>query len=63
MSGQVHQLFAGPAATEAAWDRYAELAKKVSLDPTLLSDRGFMERLALAEAEWKRLFMAQRAGE
>ena len=61
MSAQVHQLFATAADVDAAWNRYAALAKRLPGEPELLSDRSFMEDMARAEREWKRLFMAQEA--
>jgi hypothetical protein len=61
--GAVHQLFARPEDVDAAWERFAKLGSRLRDEPELLIDRKFMESLASAEREWKRLFMAQEPGE
>jgi hypothetical protein len=46
------------AAVDAAWERYRSLAAQVGDNPRILAERGFMEKLARAEAEWKQAFLA-----
>lgn len=48
-------------AVEAAWERYRILASPLVDDPTLALNRQHMERLALAEREWKDAFLAMEA--
>jgi hypothetical protein len=58
--GSVHQLFAGPADLNAAWDRYAELARAAAEDARLgRPNRDLHDRMLRAEAEYKRLFEKQ----
>ena len=45
----------------AAWEAYAEMARRISDDSTLLFDRPFNEELARRHERWKRLFMLQEA--
>lgn len=42
---------------EAAWERYAELARALRANPDLRVDRGHCEALVLAWAEWRDLFV------
>lgn len=42
---------------DTAWERYAEMARQIASDHTLLFDRTFNEELARRHERWKRLFM------
>jgi hypothetical protein len=42
----------------AAWRAFQKLGRELADDPKLIADRDFMERMARAEADWKRLFLA-----
>lgn len=45
-------------AVEAAWERMQALARPLTQDPGLLTDRGHMEELARAERAWRDAFIA-----
>ena len=42
---------------EDAWEAYAEMARRISDDATLLFDRPFNEELARRHERWRRLFL------
>jgi len=42
---------------DAAWNRYADKAKQLEADPSLLSDRAFNEDLARLHERWRLLFL------
>lgn len=43
---------------DAAWSDYAEQARKLRSNPSLLADRAFNERLTRLHERWRRLFLA-----
>lgn len=43
---------------EKAWERYAELARMVQADTSLLTDLEHMTAMALAHAEWEKLYLS-----
>lgn len=57
MSAQVHQLFTSAADRDAAWERYAGLAKAMHEDPLLRRNREHVNRTLAAFAEYQRLFL------
>ncbi|MDB5584289.1 MAG: hypothetical protein JWR80_9465 [Bradyrhizobium sp.] len=44
---------------DQAWESYAEFARRLSDDHTLISDRGFNEEMARRHERWRKLFMMQ----
>lgn len=44
---------------DAAWLDYADDAKRLSVEPHLLADRAFNERLARKHERWRKLFLFQ----
>lgn len=56
MSGNVIEL-ADRATVDSAWESYAELARRIRDDQTLLFDRAFNEELARRHDRWRRLFL------
>lgn len=61
MSGEVIQLFASEADVDAAWEALRKHNQRLLDDPSLITDRPFMEQQARLEAKFKRLLMAQEA--
>lgn len=59
MSGQVHQLFAGDADRDAAWNRYVKLVQDLEDRPELRTNRDHIDRMLGAFAEYRRLFDLQ----
>lgn len=57
MSAQVHQLFASASDRDAAWERYASLAKAMQDDPRQRLNREHVDRTLAAFAEYQRLFL------
>jgi hypothetical protein len=47
---------------DEAWERYRVLAKKAQDDPSLATDRQFMEELRRAHKRWTDLFDKSEAG-
>lgn len=41
---------------DEAWETYAELARKVGDDPSLLANRTFMQEFARRQGRWIKLF-------
>ena len=48
------------AASEAAWERYCAIARRVADRPMLLVDRDHCEEFASAWATWRDLFLSRR---
>lgn len=48
-------------ALEQAWERHRTLAAEAMANPTLITDRKHMEARALAENEFKRMFLRANA--
>lgn len=59
--GAVIQL-ATEQSVDQAWNAYAEWARRLSDDHSLLADRSFNEEMARRHERWKRLFITQEAG-
>lgn len=57
MSAAIRQI-PTPANVDAAWERYAELARAYRDNPALAADRAHCEALVRAFQEWKDLFLA-----
>lgn len=56
MSGNVIQI-ASESSVSEAWEAYAEMARRISSDSTLLFDRPFNEELARRHEKWRKLFL------
>jgi hypothetical protein len=52
---------ASESAVDAAWNDYADEARKLITNPELLCDRGFNETLARKHRTWLQLFYIQEA--
>jgi hypothetical protein len=56
--GRVCSIIPAPDAVDAAWERYRALAAEAMETPTLLLDRAHVQRLAGADAQFRRAFLA-----